>query len=108
MIDLRKKKMDTRNNSTSEQSPKLLQTLIKVLAAESGSVTFIFKTERVQNIHVRNLKDMKTIVRESKQHLNINKESLYREDNRKKSPEELLNMLEDIQWDLGANYFILD
>ncbi len=107
MIDLRKKRIATKN-SNSNSSPKSLQTLQKVLSEEAGSVTFVFKSERVENIHANSLKGMGVKVLEAKQHLNLTRESLYAENNKKKSPEELLDMLKRIQWDLGANYFILD
>ena len=95
-------------NSNSELSPKLLQTLNKVLAQESGSVTFVFKQEKVKNIHTHKLRDMEFETKEAKQHLNLSKECFMKDSTSKKSPEEFLNMIKTIQWDLGATYFILD
>ena len=95
-------------NSSSELSSKLLQTLKKVLMQESGSVTFVFKQERVANIHTPRLKDMEVITTDARQHLNLSKECFLKDSSTKKSPEEFLNMIKTIQWDLGATYFILD
>lgn len=96
------KKKYSVKKSSGVKSTELLKTLQKIINTLEGSVSYVFLDERIQNIHATDLKDMKTVDVKSMLHVNLTEQSLF-----KKSPNDIIQMLETTKEDLGANYYIL-
>lgn len=101
MKEYSKKKYSVKKSS-GIKSKELLQTLQKIINTQEGSVSYVFVDERIENVHADELKDMKTIQVKSMLHTNFTEQALY-----KKSPNDILQMLETIKEDIGADYYIL-
>ena len=108
----------SKKNSIAVSSPKLLQALQKMLRNESGTVSYIFVSERYKKTNFINKKGDKDFFLEpiqvkSTQHCNIGPEALISNNPKvkpgtPKTQEELVEMLHSMKWDLGADYFIVD
>ena len=104
----------SKKNSIAVSSTKLLQALQKMLRNESGTVSYIFVSERYKKTNFINKKGDKDFFLEpiqvkSIQHVNVGLEALKgKEPNTLKSPEELALMFHTIKTDLGAAYFTID
>lgn len=97
------KTWNTTKNSTGVQSTQLLKILQKMLTTKEGSVSYIFESDRVANIHANDLKDMKEYKAESRLHVNLNPQVFTEET----SPNDLVNLFETTMLDLGAKRYIL-
>ena len=104
MNNFKPKKFSVKKSSGG-QSKELLKTLQKVLLTEEGTVSYYFEEYRVENIHSQNPKEVK---RESILHVNLTPESLRSSrPGEKKTPNEMIHMLETTKWDLGATRFVI-
>lgn len=98
-----KKKQNTvKKLSNGIQSTELLKTLQKAILTLEATVSYVFVSETIQNIHSNDLKKMNVVEEKSMLHVNLPSASL--ED---KTPNEVVHMLETTRWDLGAKYFII-
>lgn len=84
--------------SSGVQSTQMLKLLQKAIATKEASVSYIFVNERID----LNSPDMDTYEEVSRLHVNLPAEAL-----EKKTPNDIIRMLETTKSDLGANYFIL-
>ena len=88
--------------SSGVESTKLLKTLQKAIITGEASVSYVFVEERIKNIHAFKLSDMESYKTTCMLHVNLPQESL-----EKKTPNQIIEMLETTKNDLGADYFIL-
>lgn len=98
-----KSKYSVKKASNGTQSKELLKTLQKIINQESGSVSYIFIEERIENVHSNKLKELTEKQNKSTLYVNLNKQAI-----ENKSPNELIQMFETTKWDLGAKYFIVN
>jgi hypothetical protein len=89
--------------SSGTQSKELLKTLQKIILQESGSVSYVFVSERIEKVHSNKLKDLKERQEKAILHVNIDAKAIV-----DKSPNELIKMFETTKWDLGAKYFLVE
>lgn len=98
-----KGKYSVKKASNGTQSKELLKTLQKIINQKSGSVSYVFVDERIENIHSHKMKELTEKQNKAMLHVNLN--ALAIED---KSPNELIRMFETTKWDLGAKYFLVN
>ena len=101
-------KQTSKNKSIRGLSPKLLQTLQKLLANKSGSISYVFVSEKTKKVLIEGgeykEEPIKTIL-----YTRIGPEMLVGDKpGTLKSEEDLLNLFHSIKHDLGASYFIVD
>ena len=91
-------------------SPKLLKTLKEIYQNDSGTVTYVFCTERV-DLSDPNFPNGKDIIVKTNQCSPLNRQMFFKEIKGvtvKRTPQEVLEVLDSIRWDLGASYFIVN
>lgn len=88
------------NKSSGTQSKELLKTLQKIILQGSGTVSYVFVDERINNIHSHKLKDLSAKETKAMLHVQLGIKAI--ED---KTPNDLIKMFETTKWDLGAKYF---
>lgn len=98
-----KRKQHSVKKSSGVQSTGLLKTLQKIILENSGSISYIFVSEKIENIHSNNLKDMKESTRKTTLHVNLSKFAI-----EGKSPNDLIHMFETTKNDIGADYYIVN
>lgn len=98
-----KGKYSVKKASNGTQSKELLKTLQKIINQKSGSVSYVFVNERIENIHSHKMKELTEKQNKAMLHVNLNAQAI--ED---KSPNELIRMFETTKWDLGAKYFLVN
>ena len=96
------KKKYSVKKSSGIQSTELLKTLQKAINTLEATVAYVFVNERISNVHTNNLEDMKTVEVKSILHVNLPVQSL-----EKKTPNDIISMLETTKSDIGADYFII-
>lgn len=90
-------------------SPRLLQTLKKISMNQGGTVSYVFVEERIR--FTKKHPKGETYKVKSSTSSPINPESFYKEVRGKlyrRSPQEMLELFEDIRHDLGASYFVIN
>lgn len=70
---------------------------------KSGTVSYYFIEERINNVHSHKMKDLTDVKKKSVLHVNLSPKAL-----EEKSPTELIHMFETTKWDLGAKYFVVN
>lgn len=103
-----KQQQTSKKKSIRGLSPKLLQTLTKLLVNKSGSISYVFLSEKTKKVLEEgggyNEEPIKSIL-----YTKIGPEMLQGEKpGTWKTEEELLNLFHSIKHDLGASYFIVD
>ena len=93
------------NNSISSLPTFRLEGLKKVMLNMGGTVTYYFETERI--IFTTDEPDGETVISTSILQSSINSQCFLGERG-KKTPQQLLQMFQDIAWDLGATRFELN
>lgn len=102
MYENKKKKNTVKKSSNGIQSTELLKTLQKAILTLEATVSYVFVSEKISNVHSNDLKKMNVIEEKSILHVNLPASSLF-----EKTPNEVIHMLETTKWDLGAKYFII-
>lgn len=101
----KKTKQSKLKDSKNRLSPKLLQTLKKVIIDEGGVITYVFCEDRID------LKTGSDYQKKSFLHTKLGQSALFKVDksNRKtpKSFFEIMEMFESTKEDLGAAYYII-
>lgn len=95
-----KNKQYSVKKSSGGQSKELLKTLQKMIAQKSGSVAYHFVSERIDNIHSHDPKDLEGVQKKSVLHVSLGHQAID-----EKTPNDLIQMFETTKWDLGAKYF---
>ena len=71
-----------------------------MIAQKSGSVSYFFVAERIDNIHSHDMTDLESVQKKSVLHVSLGNQAID-----EKTPNELIQMFETTKWDLGAKYF---
>ena len=99
----KKGKYSVKNASNGTQSKELLKTLQKIINQNSGSVSYVFVNDRIENIHSHKMKELTEKQNKATLYVNLSAQAI-----QDKSPNELITMFETTKWDLGAKYFIVN
>lgn len=97
-----KKKQHSVKKSSGGQSKELLKTLQKIIVEQTGTVSYYFVDERMENIHSNDIKKMTQREEKAILHVNLTKQAI-----EKKTPNDLIHMFETTKSDLGAKYFVV-
>jgi hypothetical protein len=89
--------------SNGTQSKELLKTLQKMINQLSGTVSYIFVDDRIENIHSHKMKELTEKQNKATLHVQLSAKAI-----EEKSPNELIHMFETTKWDLGAKYFVVN
>ena len=108
-LDKNKKVIRPNNSKSDNKRSKVLQLLHKIFIAKSGTVSYVFLSERVR--FTKENPNGETYANKSVIHSNINPAIFTKVENGrtyKRSLEEVAKVLEDTCHDLGANYYLID